>query len=355
MVRSPLLDRPFDVVTIGDCCVDLILSGEDVTPVFGQVEKVVGDYTLEVGGSTCLFAAQAAKLGLRTALLGVVGQDVYGRFIRERLAAHGVDVGFVRAVPGIKTGLGVALDRRGDRAILTYPGSIDAVAERDVPDAFLASARHLHLGSFYLMRSLRLGIPRLVERARSLGLTVSLDPNWDPDQRWDGGLLNLLPHIDYCLPNRNELLAIAGAAGAAGQAAGRAGGIAPAAGAADQADERGALTRLGNVARYVAVKRGAAGAWLWRGGGVGLECRPEPVPASAMVDSVGAGDAFDAGLIYGALRGWSDADALRAACACGRATVQARGGLAGQLDAARLRSLLDGVGRTWPTTPLCQA
>jgi sugar/nucleoside kinase (ribokinase family) len=71
-----------------------------------------------------------------------------------------------------------------------------------------------------------------------------------------------------------------------------------------------------------------------------------------VVDTVGAGDAFDAGLIYGFLRGWGDADALRAACACGRATVRAGGGLEGQIDESRLRDLLNCAARTWPITPL---
>jgi sugar/nucleoside kinase (ribokinase family) len=109
----------------------------------------------------------------------------------------------------------------------------------------------------------------------------------------------------------------------------------------------------------VVVKRGAAGAWLWRtsgtGTGCGLACLPAPVPAAEVVDSIGAGDAFDAGLVYGALQGWSNAELLRAACACGRATVRERGGLAGQMDAPRLRALLDGEARAWPVTPLGEA
>ena len=74
--------KPFDLVVFGDTCVDLILKDADVVPEFGQVEKLVADYDLEMGGSCCIFAAQAAKLGLRVALVGRVGADAFGRFNR---------------------------------------------------------------------------------------------------------------------------------------------------------------------------------------------------------------------------------------------------------------------------------
>jgi sugar/nucleoside kinase (ribokinase family) len=65
--------KSYDILTFGDLCVDLIMTGPDVTPQFGQVEKLVADYTLEMGGSCSIFACQAAKLGLHTAILGRVG------------------------------------------------------------------------------------------------------------------------------------------------------------------------------------------------------------------------------------------------------------------------------------------
>ena len=112
----------YDVITFGDLCVDLIVSGGDIVPRFGQAEQLVGDYTLEMGGSCCIFACQAARLGLRTAVLGRVGDDGFGRLIVQRLRAYGVDTRHVAVDPAIKTGLGIALCRQDDRAILTYMG-----------------------------------------------------------------------------------------------------------------------------------------------------------------------------------------------------------------------------------------
>ena len=64
------MQKAYDIVVFGDTCVDLIMHDEDVAPRFGQVEKVVAGYELVMGGSCCIFASQAAKLGLKVAVLG---------------------------------------------------------------------------------------------------------------------------------------------------------------------------------------------------------------------------------------------------------------------------------------------
>ena len=113
-------EKKYDIITFGDLCVDLLMSGRDVTPEFGQVEKIVDDYALEMGGSCSIFACQAAKLGLRVGILGRVGPDDFGRLILRRMNESGVDTRHVMVDPSLKTGVGIALCRGSDRAILTY-------------------------------------------------------------------------------------------------------------------------------------------------------------------------------------------------------------------------------------------
>ena len=161
------------------------MIGDDVVPEFGQVEKLVGDYELEMGGSCSIFACQAAKLGLKVGIFGRVGEDDFGRLILRRLDESGVDIQHVQIDPKIKTGLGVALCKNNDRAILTYLGSLNAVYPQDVSDDFLVSARHLHHGSFFLHTNLRPHIPAIFARARGFGLSTSLDTNWDPEEAWN--------------------------------------------------------------------------------------------------------------------------------------------------------------------------
>src|SRR5215217_2912592 len=122
----PRSDKRFDLVVVGEINPDLILRG-DVTPAFGQVEQIVEDAALTIGSSSAIFACGAARLGLRVAFVGKIGDDVFGRFMRQQLAERGVDITGIVVDPAIRTGLSVILSRGVDRAILTYSGSIAAL------------------------------------------------------------------------------------------------------------------------------------------------------------------------------------------------------------------------------------
>ena len=119
----------FDILVAGEINPDLILSG-NVTPEFGQVEKLVDSATLTVGSSSAIFACGAANLGLKVAFVGICGTDFFGRFMLDELSLHSVDVSGVIIDPLVSTGLSVILNRpqdgaTGDRAILTYLGAIN--------------------------------------------------------------------------------------------------------------------------------------------------------------------------------------------------------------------------------------
>ena len=143
-------DRACDILVFGDTCVDLILRDGDIVPRFGQAEQLVNDYAIEMGGACCIFAVQAAKLGMKVALLGKVGADAFGQLILDTLNAAGVDTRLVEVDASLRTGLTAHLVDGHDRAMLTYGGSVSALTEEDVTDVILASARHLHYGSLYL-------------------------------------------------------------------------------------------------------------------------------------------------------------------------------------------------------------
>ena len=295
----------FDILIMCDMCVDLIVTGDDVVPEFGQVEKLVGGYTVEMGGSCAIFACQAAKLGLKVAAVGRVGQDGFGELVMRRLREAGVDTRHVEIDPGLQTGMGIALCQKGDRAILTYPGSICAVRPETITDELLLSAAHLHHGSYYLQQQLRAFLPDIFERAHRLGLTTSLDTNWDPEERWRDSLLeNLLVHTDVFLPNEQEAMHITGLR------------------EIDPMVE--ALHRMGPAT--ITMKRGELGALVDTGGRRDIQA-VEPVTGG---DSIGAGDSFDAGFLYGWLKGHAPAECLRIANLCGRSVAAAIGGLAGQ-------------------------
>ena len=151
-----------------------------------------------LGGSGAIVAAGAARLGLRVAMAGCVGDDALGRAMLEAL--DGVDVSAVRVVSE-PTGVSVGLARPGDRAVLTALGALAQFRAEDVPDALLASARWVHVASPFLQPALDVG----AIAARAAG-TTSLDPGWDPREEWRLAWEG----FDVLLPNAQEAQRLAG-------------------------------------------------------------------------------------------------------------------------------------------------
>ena len=295
----------FDIVAIGEINADLILSG-DVSPAFGQAEKLLSDARLVIGSSAAIFACGAARLGLRTAIIGKVGQDVFGRYMVDALTQRGVDTAGVVVDPNMPTGLSVILSRGVDRAILTFPGTIAALRYDEISLSVVRAARHLHLASFFLLDALRPEVPRLFREARNSGATVSLDTNFDPSEKWDGGVHAALRDVDVFLPNAVEAKQIA---------------------ARNSTEE--ALAKLVEYGPLVAVKLGQDGAIAKQGRAAAIHL---PAPRVEAVDTVGAGDSFDAGFLFGFLSGWDVRRSLQLAVACGSLSTRKAGGADAQPD-----------------------
>jgi sugar/nucleoside kinase (ribokinase family) len=311
--------RDLDLLVLGDVNPDLVLSDASMDIVFGQAETLVDSAELTIGGSGAIMACAAARLGLRTALVGLGGPDKFGEFLLRAVSERGVDVSGVVVDPEVRTGLTVVLARPGDRAILTFAGAIGAMAADRVDPGLLGRARHVHVSSFFLQTALAPGLPALLASARARGSTTSVDPNWDPSERWDGGLRDLLSDVDVLLPNAVEACRIAGR---------------------DDDPEAAAHALAGRGPTVVAVKLGADGALAVPAAG-GEAVRAQPTrEVVEIVDAVGAGDAFDAGLLTGLLRGDALGKALAFACACGTLSMRAAGGTAAQATLAEARAAL---------------
>jgi len=302
--------RTHDILIVGELNVDLILSG-DVTPEFGQVEKIVDDFSMCAGSSSGIFAASAAKMGLKVLVASKVGDDPFGHFMIDALEDAGVDTPLVEVDPTIKTGVTVILSRAHDRAIITYLGSIAEVSGDDVQDSWYGLARHLHVASPFLLEALRPAIPSMMRAAKEAGMTVSLDTNWDPSEEW--ALDGFFDNLDVFLPNENELLAITG-----------------------QSNLEQAINQMAARVPVLAVKRGDKGAIAVRG----TERVEVPAMPIVVVDTTGAGDTFDGGFLAGWLRGESLRRCAQLGAACGSSTATQVGGFNGQPTWSEALSLL---------------
>lgn len=301
------------IVVVGELCVDVIVR-LDGPVIFGQHEQIVPLTTVTMGSSSAITACGIARLGASVELVSVRGADDFGEYLDSVLRRREVGTAGVRIDASLPTGSSVHLTRAdGDRAILTAMGSIGTVTTTDARP-WLAEADHLHVGSWFLQHALEHDADALFAEARAVGVRTSLDGNFDPSERWNSRILDMLEHCDLYFGNDEELSGISGsAAGLDGVTA--------------------LLSRMPEGAAVVR-KTGADGAELWRTQGgelVGVHAGT-PVLDGELCDTVGAGDSLAAGVIYGIARGLSDAEALALGVACGSLSTRAVGGIDGQPD-----------------------
>jgi sugar/nucleoside kinase (ribokinase family) len=304
--------RDLDVLVVGEINPDIVVSDPDPVPVFNEVERVIESVHMTVGSSSAIFACGAARLDLRVAYFGVVGDDAFGRFMLDALRARGIDVSACIVDPTQATGSTVILTSGRDRAILTDMGAIGALDVDAVPPSLLDRARHVHSGCFYLQETSRDRLPGFFASVRAHGGTTSFDTNWDPTGTWDGGVAEMLGASDIFFPNAAEARRIA---------------------REDDVEQAArTLARTGAKGRtdggpIVAVKLGAAGALACRGDGPLVRVPAMPVEP---LDTTGAGDSFNAGFLRAWLDGADLLECLRWGAASGAISTRRLGGIDGQ-------------------------
>ena len=277
-------EKKFDVLAIGELNVDLILNGIDGFAEIGK-EKLANDMSLTLGSSTAIFAANISSLGSRVGFLGKIGKDTFGGLVIDSLTKRGIDTSMIIEDASIATGATIILNYDEDRAMVTHPGAMDFLTIKDITDEKLSRAKHIHFSSIFLQPGIRDDVHELFARAKNLGLTTSLDTQWDPAEKWDFDYKSILSYVDVFLPNETELLHLSKTSNIAD-----------------------ALDKLKPYAQNIAVKRGSKGSILQQKNGELIE-----LPAylnTAVVDAIGAGDSFNAGFIYQFARGAQLKDCL---------------------------------------------
>jgi sugar/nucleoside kinase (ribokinase family) len=288
--------KRLDCLVAGDANADLLIDG--IARLEFDKEKLATDMNLVLGGSSSIFAFNLARLGAKVGFVGVVGDDFFGTFVTERLCWAGVDVRALRRLRRTKTGLTIWCNQGGRRAGITYNGTIAMVRARDV-DSELQRARHLHVGAYFLLEKLHPGAAALFRRAKKLGLTTSLDCNYDPAEAWDSGIREVLQFTDIFFPNEIEALRLT-----------------------NSRNIGHAARELSKLARITVVKLGGDGALVCANG------KQFRVPAvkTRVVDTTGAGDSFDAGFLACWFKGGSIEASARAGAVAGARAVSAVGG-----------------------------
>ncbi len=251
---------------------------------------------------------------MRVGFITRVGTDSLGQVALDRLRAAGVDVSrTTTAEGGAQTGVTILLHHGATRHILTYLGTMAEMSISDLDCDYLASSRHFHLSSLFLQKALQPDLPALCRQLSSKGLTLSLDTNDDPEDKWGAPLDELLDLVDVLLPNEDEAKRIA---------------------RCTDLDE--AITRLAKRVPVVAVKCGRRGAIVQSGE------RRWTVGTTAVepVDTIGAGDSFNAGFLKGYLEKMPLESCASLGCATAALSTLRPGGTEAYRDQALMHTFL---------------
>ena len=255
----------------------------------------------QLGGNAGSTSYTLAKLGIPTFVVTLTGRDAAAEAVIARLHAAGVDTSRIMRTDA-PTSVAVSLvNRAGERALLYQLGA----SAESFPSFPISGAAHFHLAAVFRMTHLRTAAPDVLRRAKELGMTTSVETQWDTEDQWMKVLGPSLPSTDLLFVNEDEARMLTGSDD-----------IAAAAG-----------TLLSAGAKTVCIKLGFRGCAVFNG----EESFTSPGFRVNAIDSTGAGDCFSGGYIAALQRHLSHREAARIGNAAGALSVQQLGATAGIL------------------------
>jgi sugar/nucleoside kinase (ribokinase family) len=300
------------IVVVGELNVDLVVTGLNTAPIFGQ-EILAANFEMTLGSASAIFACGVAKLGNDVTFISQVGHDDIGKFCLEALRQAGISTERVRQDANLKTGVTISLSTPDDRALVTFLGAIAELGIEHVPVTDFEGHSHLHATSYFLQHNLRPFFPTILRKAKRYGLTTSFDPNSDPTSDWKESIWEVISQTDILFLNEPESLRLT-----------------------RRADVGDALRHLSEVLPCAVIKLGPKGAMATRNGETVFV---EGFKLDA-VDTTGAGDSFAAGFLQGFLEGQDLRACLVFGNACGALSTLKAGGTTNQPTREQLADFL---------------
>jgi sugar/nucleoside kinase (ribokinase family) len=303
-----------DVLCAGIVVADHVSAPISHLPAAGELvlaEKLL----LTIGGCAANVAVDLVKLGVSAAVVGRVGDDVFGRVVADMLRERQVDVSSLVVTPGMDTSQTLIVNVRGeDRRFIHTFGANAAFRAADVPAERVASCKLLYLGGYLVMDEVRpTDLAAVFAAARRAGARTVLDVVTPGPGDYLPLLEPVLPEVDVFLPNDHEGALISGEK--------------------DPWRQAEFFHRLG--AKTAIVTMGDRGSVLVGEERLRADCYRVP-----FVDGSGGGDAFAAGYIAGLLQGLDAAGCLRMASAVGASCVRAIGTTTGVFTRTELDAFL---------------
>jgi sugar/nucleoside kinase (ribokinase family) len=303
-----------EVIVIGELNVDIILNGMVQFPAMGK-EILAKSMNLTLGSSYAIFASNLCTLGTSVSFISKIGNDGFAYVVLDSLNAKGVNTSHVIQSDTLNTGATIVMNYDQDRTNVTYPGAMEDLKSEDIDFNFISTARHLHFSSIFLQPGIRENLPILFAKTKLQSLTTSLDPQWDPAEKRDVDLSELLPTLDIFMPNMAEFLLMTGT---------------------ESLDE--GVEKIKNIAPDIIliIKDGTNGSFGWKSGKL---IHQPAYPNNDIVDCIGAGDSFNAGLINAFIKGHSLKQCLKTGALAGAVSTTCPGGTGAFETLERVRQI----------------
>jgi len=282
------------ILCFGLVMADILLDGLDALPTHWEQTLRAENAMIGVGGGAANSAIAIGKLGGKTDILGRVGGDTFGEFIRSRMLENGVGCDCLIRDEELSTGICAGLvHKTGKRCFITMRGSNNGITQRDFDRIDLNDYCFLHINGFFQFPNVENSLGEILGGFKDRGIPISLDlASSDPDGKWYSRLTHFVHLIDYFFLNATQLVKLM-----------RETGI-PAC----------ASKLMDAGVKAVVVKLGGDGCSIYKDNRF-LEHVPVK-PQDNIKDTTGAGDSFDAAYVLGLTQGWDDIK-----CACFANTV----------------------------------
>jgi sugar/nucleoside kinase (ribokinase family) len=301
--------RPIDIIGLGASTVD-VLSLVEHLPAEDENMRAVG-ISVQGGGPVATAIVTAARLGARTAMLDVLGDDWRGALIRAEFEREGVETEYLKIASGLTSPTSCILVKKdgGARSIIWAPGSAPDLSPQDIPRDVVGSARCLHVNGRH-----RQACMEAVKLARASGVQVSFDGGAG---RYRPELDELVPLTDVCIVARDF---------------------------AEQYTRQADLENAGRALmkagpQLVVITAGAQGSWIYSRSGPSFHQPAYLMPR--VVDTTGCGDSYHGAFLYGLLQGFDLKRTAALASAVAALNSQRLGGRVGLPTYEQAESFLD--------------
>lgn len=299
----------FDVIVLGNCFVDLVFGSVPRMPALG--EEIYAQSFTVTGGGYFNAAVALARLGASVALLSTLGTDALSQWVRHELEREGVSTKLLFEVPGAARCVTAVASHADDRAFLSYKDQSQQpqFVHHAVQALSTHRARALHIAALPYVEP-------VLQVAHQQGMLISMDAAWDETWLSDPRLYTILGYAQVFVPNEQEARLITGA----------------------RSPEQ-ALRQLQALVSTVVVKLGGRGC-VYLSTGQSTPRHVAALPAGSIVDTTGAGDNFDAGLLIGLLEQYNLDRCCHMANWCGAQSLHGLGGTASSPTRAALDAYL---------------